>query len=161
MLMHERKIARSELKITRTTSVEMSHDQLLDWIDACRWVTENTEAGDLFLTPRMNQTFKWRTGRAEVVTHKDIPQDAQGIVDWWDRIDDVYRFELPDGGRRWLPNLGAQGQQKIEELGWKYGAKYALVEGYRPIRFSVQRIGMAEAYSNRSFTIYKLPAKPE
>ena len=157
IVMHERKIARSELNISRARSVEMSHERLLDWMDACDWVATNTQPGDLFLTPRMNQTFKWRTGRPEVVTHKDVPQDAEGIAEWWRRIDDVYRYQLPEGRRKWRRNIAEQGQEKIEELGWKYGAKYALVPGRYPI--DIRRIGMTSAYVNNSFTIYKLPPK--
>ena len=119
----------------------------------------NTQPDDRFLTPRLNQTFKWHTGRAEVVTQKDIPQDAKSIVEWWRRIEDVYRFEEPDGDRKWRDSIADQGQVYLEELGWKYGAKYALVPGSSPI--SIRRIGMTRAYVNSSFTIYKLPEKPE
>jgi hypothetical protein len=140
-------------------TIEELHFQ--NWLEACDWVVQNTKRYDLFLTPRMNQSFKWHTGRPEVVSHKDIPQDAAGIVEWWRRCDDLYRYEWFEGTRDWSATLAEQGQARLEELGWKYAAAYALVEGQNPIRFSIERVGMKSVYSNQSFTIYELPEKPE
>ena len=48
----------------------------------CQWVQRFTPAESLFLTPTFSQTFKWYAGRAELATWKDIPQDAQSVVEW-------------------------------------------------------------------------------
>jgi hypothetical protein len=53
-----------------------------DWKSMCQWVQRFTPAESLFLTPTFSQTFKWYAGRAEVATWKDIPQDAQSVVEW-------------------------------------------------------------------------------
>ena len=39
-------------------------------------IRPNTPPDAPFITPRLNVSFKWRTGRPEVVNRKDIPQDA-------------------------------------------------------------------------------------
>jgi hypothetical protein len=157
--MYGRLVPRGDGRITRAASPELREERMADWLDACRWAREHTQPSDVFLTPRMNQTFKWHANRPEVVSRKDIPQDAHGIVEWWQRCDDLYRYELSDGVRKWRGALADQGQEHIEEMGWKYGAKYALVEGNTPLK--IRRIGMTRAYFNASFTIYQLPPKPE
>jgi len=64
-----------------------------DWLEVCRWARENTPADSVFLTPRLAQSFRWYAGRSQVVSHKDIPQDARGIVEWRDRIDAIYGYD--------------------------------------------------------------------
>jgi hypothetical protein len=53
-----------------------------DWVSMCDWVRQFTPADSLCLTPTHSQTFKWYADRAEVATWKDIPQDAQSVVQW-------------------------------------------------------------------------------
>src|SRR5207248_1848204 len=67
-----------------------------DWVNVCDWVAKNTPSDALFLTPRLNQSFKWRAGRAEVCNRKDMPQDAQSIVAWFARLKDI--FYTTEGG---------------------------------------------------------------
>lgn len=57
-----------------------------EWLQLCGWIRENTSSDALFLTPRAQQTFKWYAQRAEVVTFKDVPQDSQSLIEWYDRI---------------------------------------------------------------------------
>lgn len=61
-----------------------------DWVFACRWIRENTSEDAVVLTPRRQQTFKWHAHRAEVVNWKDIPQDANGLLEWNRRMESVY-----------------------------------------------------------------------
>lgn len=61
-----------------------------DWVLACRWIKENTSDDAVVLTPRRQQTFKWHAHRAEVVNWKDIPQDANGLLEWNRRMEFVY-----------------------------------------------------------------------
>ena len=62
------------------------------WHAACEWVANSGKIppGARFLVPRLAQTFKWYTGHSDVATWKDVPQDAKSIVQWWDRIQDIY-----------------------------------------------------------------------
>jgi hypothetical protein len=62
---------------------------LSDWRDACHWIQQHTPTDALFLTPPDHQTFKWYAHRAEVVTWKDVPQDAISLVEWSNRLKSV------------------------------------------------------------------------
>ncbi len=68
------------------------------WRDVCAWIEEETDPQSRFLTPRNQQTFKWYAGRAEVVCWKDIPQDAAGIVQWWNVLQEIYTPAVSEGG---------------------------------------------------------------
>ncbi len=70
-----------------------------NWQKACNWIRENTPKDAVFITPLSQQTFKWYAHRAEAVCWKDIPQDAQGIVQWHRRFNKLREIEnvLPSG----------------------------------------------------------------
>jgi hypothetical protein len=95
------------------------------WINVCDWVAANTPPDALFLTPRLGLSFKWRTGRPEVVNRKDIPQDASGIVEWRDRLKDIYTTKF-GGVDQSVDSLGALGTERVIELAKKYHAQYVL-----------------------------------
>jgi hypothetical protein len=60
----------------------MSDEQFRDWLDACRWIREETPADVMVWTPANSWAFKWYAERAEYVSRKDCPQDAKGIIEW-------------------------------------------------------------------------------
>ncbi len=116
---------------------------LADWQAICAWVAdpENIPPNALFITPLNAQTFRWYAERAEVICRKDIPQDANGIVEWWRRVKDLQRaFDI--------------GTARVEQLGRKYGAQYAI--GPTQPRLSLPRIGPP----NPSYAIYVLSPDP-
>ena len=61
-----------------------------DWLDACRWIRDETPSDALFLTPRNQQTFKWNAGRSEVVCWKDSPQNAADLLEWHRRLHRIF-----------------------------------------------------------------------
>src|SRR5204862_3510161 len=61
-----------------------------EWKNLCRWIRAKTPPDAKFITPRNQQTFKWYAERAEVVTWKDIPQDAAGLVEWRQTLSEVF-----------------------------------------------------------------------
>ncbi len=119
-----------------------------DWCDACDWIAEHTPEGARFLTPRMSHTFKWRTGRIEVVTYKDFPQDPQGVVEWSQRIEAVYR-RRDDSELDYWQTLAEQGEERLGPLASRYDAGYLLTESDRPLHFP-------QLYSNGNYTIYRI-----
>ncbi len=119
------------------------------WVDLCEWVAENTSANALFLTPRLNHSFKWRTGRPEVVNRKDIPQDARGIVEWDRRIKDIYYYEAPWGLAGPIDSLGQLGDDRVRELANKYGADYVLSD-------RSQLLTLPRAYWNEEYVVYRI-----
>ncbi len=110
------------LLMSDSTQLASGPEVVDEWIAACRWIRENTPSDALFLTPRAQQTFKWYAQRAEVVTYKDMPQDGESLLKWYERVG---RCAPPRG-----PNL--------EPLGWTtdqllalhrlYGFRYLLVD---------------------------------
>lgn len=121
-----------------------------DWLAVTGWIAENTPRTARFLTPRSNHTFKWHTGRAEVVTQKDIPQDARGIVEWHRRIDDVYRYTNALGERKNRKSLGHHSTQRVLELASKYRADYVLTDTRR-------HLGLPIVYLNDTYVVYRIP----
>lgn len=120
------------------------------WIDACRWAGEETPADAVFLVPQYANSFKWRAGRAEVVTYKDIPQNAAGLVEWKRRFNDVFRRTTDDGRLVGVPSLGHHGAARLRELGARYNASFVLTDHRKAVSLPVE-------YQNRSYVIYRLP----
>ncbi len=121
------------------------------WEAACHWVASHTPPDAVFLVPRSANSFKWRAGRAEVVTRKDIPQDAISMVEWKRRMDDVFLQRAADRGRQYVRSLSQHGAARLRELGAKYGASYVLTDQYRSVSLPV-------AYRNDVYIVYSLPA---
>ena len=128
-----------------------AHDLFRDWQRMCAWVAQNTPAETRLLTPRHQQTFKWFAERSEVVTWKDVPQDAASVVAWWQSFDEVFPQEFESAG------LAAQGETRLRELGRKYSASYVVVDRWRsaaPLGF--RRVYPTAMDANASFEVYVL-----
>jgi hypothetical protein len=127
-----------------------------DWVDVNRWIARHTPRDALLLTPRTSSTSKWHSGRSEVVTWKDVPQDAPSIVQWWDRVQDVFGRPGAVGSRHWYRSLSEAGVEHLNRLAERYGADYAVVE----LRPDVPRLPASPAYENASYAVYRLPLRP-
>jgi hypothetical protein len=119
------------------------------WVDVCGWIAQNTSAESLFLTPRLNHSFKWRTGRPEVVNRKDIPQDARSIIEWDRRLKDIYYFESTTGLSGPVDSLGQFGTERVQELGKKYRADFVLSD-------RTQLLALPRAYWNEEYVVYRI-----
>lgn len=76
----------------------MSSGRLADWIDAARWVRENTPPDALIVSPSRQWGFRWFAGRAVYVDYKDAPQDTPGLLEWERRLEVLKHWlESPDG----------------------------------------------------------------
>ncbi|MCA9127795.1 MAG: hypothetical protein KDB22_11945 [Planctomycetales bacterium] len=74
------------LVVNSVGPIQVSTARYQDWLAACRWIRENSPEDSLWFTPKYQQTFKWHTGRAEVVCWKDVPQDNRSVHEWYRRI---------------------------------------------------------------------------
>jgi hypothetical protein len=124
----------------------LNHD---DWRAACQWMAEHTPPDALAITPRLAQTFTWYAGRGEVVSWKDLPQDAVAVVRWWQRLEDIYATGQPDFQRRWHESLTELSPKRLRELGRKYHADYLLVE-------ADPAMDLPPLYRNDSYAVYRL-----
>lgn len=99
------------------------------WREITDWIAANTPPDAVFLVPHGSHSFKWRAGRAEVVTYKDIPQDAASMVEWRRRRTDVFQAGFDEtGAPLWTPSLASLGANRLRELGERYGARFVLDE---------------------------------
>ncbi len=121
---------RSDLRpaavVQMTKETELAPEEAVrkfaDWRQACAWIAENTEPDARFITPRRQQTFKWYAGRSEVCSWKDVPQNAESVIQWWQRQQDLYPPRVLRGG------LAAHGEEQLEQLAGKYDADYILID---------------------------------
>ncbi len=121
------------------------------WCDVCKWIAESPEipSDARFLTPRLNHTFQWYTGRSEVASWKNIPQDANSIVEWWDRLDGMYGTGSCNPEERWRCSLTRLEPEQIMALGKRYDAGYLLTSTYPPL-------GLKMLYHNYLYAVYRL-----
>lgn len=116
-----------------------------DWLDACEWIAEHTPTDAMFFVPRESHSFKWHTGRPEVVTRKDMPQDATGIVEWRDRMKDVF-YSTHGMNETWLANPDLL---RLPELTHKYQADFLIMDDRELINLPV-------VYRNDTYRVYDL-----
>jgi hypothetical protein len=124
--------------------------ELDDYRAICRWVAAETPPDALFIVPRLSQSFRWHTGRAEVVTRKDLPQDAASIVEWWRRITRIYGRE--DTQPPWYDSLAEMDAGRLVELGREFGADYVVTTARPPL--ALKRVGPL----TRDWAVYELPS---
>lgn len=102
-------------------TLEMQRDQFTHWLAVCEWIRTKMPREGLWLTPRRQQTFKWRAQRAELASWKDMPQNASSVVLWNERLQAAYRYDE-------LKRLQPNDEAKLRELIAKYGIRYVLLD---------------------------------
>lgn len=123
-----------------------------DWHDACEWIARHTPDDALVLTPRTAQTFTWYAGRGEVVSWKDLPQDARAIVEWWRRLEELHGTRVPDAQGRWHDSLTELTADRLCQLAAKYGASYLLTE-------AGPQLPLPRVYANPSYAVYQFSTR--
>lgn len=122
-----------------------------DWLETCRWISRHTDPYEKFLTPRWQQTFKWYAHRSEVVTWKDVPQDARSLVAWWERLGEACPPVVSAGG------IAALSDERILELSTKYHFRYIVVDRWLGSRdFSFRRVFPQEDSSSPTRCNYEV-----
>jgi hypothetical protein len=136
-----------------TDAPEKTRRVFEDWRGLCEWVAANTPPNACFITPRMQQTFKWYAGRSEVCSWKDVPQDAAAVVEWWERHLEIYPRRVVVGG------LVAHGEERLRELAEKYGADYIVLDRYAGSRrLLFPRVYPASVETApSSYEVYQIP----
>lgn len=123
------------------------------WTRVCEWIQNNTPPDAVFLTPRQQQTFQWYAGRSEVVSAKNFPQDAAGIVEWRQRLDDVFPRLIDQA------DLSAQGEVRLLELARKYSFQYIVLDrAVSPRRLRFPQIYPNAAPASPYYEVYRVPS---
>ena len=143
------------LLMSESSQLASSPEVAEEWIAVCNWIRLNTPPEALFLTPRAQQTFKWYAERAEVVTFKDVPQDSQSLLEWYDRIG---RCAPPRDAN--LQPLGWSTEQ-IKRLQRRYKFQYVVVD--RRIQTEAPLLQLvypevpAHSLIDGTYAVFKLP----
>jgi hypothetical protein len=102
----------------------------VEWQDMCHWIKENTEPTAKFWIPRDGQTFKWYAQRADIGTWKNVPQDAESVVKWYQSLEELYKYKDAEGkvavDRLLTTLLNSKTEDEIAALQRKYGFTYIL-----------------------------------
>jgi hypothetical protein len=134
---------------------QIAPDNVALWREACDWIRAQTPANSRFLTRTNYQCFRWHAERSEVVSWKDIPQSAAGIVEWRERNRVI---------RAWWADLQKRGftpqvERRLRQLAAKYDVQYIVV----PRSFTAKPLGLTPLFSNatgaddeiaRGYTVY-------
>lgn len=97
-------------------------DTYENWKRVCFWARDNTSEDAVFITPAAQQTFKWYAGRTEVVCWKDVPQDAAAMIEWRQRV-----LELYEPQRRYETGLMSYSDDQLRSLAQRYKATHMIV----------------------------------
>jgi hypothetical protein len=126
--------------------------QYRDWLEVCEWIVENTDSEGLWLTPRNQQSFKWHTLRGELAAWKDMPQDANSVVEWAKRLEDAYPVDDQKALQPWT-------SEQLWMLHRKYGIRYVLVDrrvsGQGPPLLPM--LFPEAGSSNTTFSVFEFP----
>lgn len=118
-----------------------------DWIAALTWVAAETPRECLLWTPDEDWAVKWFAERPEYVNFKDCPQDAAGIVEWYER-----RVRLAE----WKRDAGSDGlftAPELAEIGERTGITHVVLSRMGPIE-------PEPVYTNASFRVFDLREMP-
>lgn len=130
-----------------------------DWVDTCYWIRDNTPADAVFLTPRLQSSFKWYAQRAEVVTTKDVPQDDLNLLAWRERRGDTHWRSFHN---RETLSLAGLTEGDLRELSLKYGIRFVVVDRDLArkdgisISWSFPRVYPASADQDSSYEVYEI-----
>lgn len=114
-----------------------------DWIAALGWIKSETTHEIVLWMPDEDWAVKWFCERPEYVNFKDCPQDAAGIVEWYER-----RVRLAE----WKRAAAADGRLSIEELAELHeqtGITHVVASRIGPV-------DLEPVYANASFRAYDI-----
>jgi hypothetical protein len=124
-------------------SSRMSPARRADWIAALRWIDASTDPYSLLWAADEDWAVKWFAERGEYVNFKDCPQDAAGIIEWYER-----RVKLAE----WRAAASADGRFARDELDTLHrstGISHVIASRMGPVEAT-------PAFENSSFRIYSL-----
>ena len=132
--------------------IEQQKQAFADWLAVCQWVNLTMPEEEILITPRHQQTFKWYAQRAEVVNWKDVPQDAESLVQWYSRFFDVYPQRL--GTMRVTIRY-----PELQRYRREYGARFMIVDRrvVGPVLPLVQVYPLEDSPTNATYAVYRLP----
>lgn len=111
------------------------------WLDVCRWVRTETPVDSIIYAPHEDWALRWYCQRPVYVRFKDCPQDAAGIVEWYER-----QRSLGDWSRRAFADDIADATE-LRELHETTGISYLVSREF-------PGLDRSPLYHNESFYVY-------
>jgi Domain of unknown function (DUF6798) len=121
----------------------MDRDTEREWLDVCEWVCDHTPDDSLVYAVHESWAVKWYAQRPEYVSFKDCPQDAAGIVEWYNRL----RL-LRDWSHRAFADDTAD-TAELDELHRETGISYLISREWGQLQ-------RRPVYCNGTFCVYAL-----
>jgi hypothetical protein len=119
-------------------------DTYENWKLACRWIDENLPEDSLVVAPRSFASFRWYAHRAEFANWKDVPQDADSLLHWKSRLDELYGSANESGG--WVNFVPSD---RLLAVCRKYEITHI-------VTFRLPKLELPLLYSNNSFAVYRV-----
>ncbi|MEL6110441.1 MAG: DUF6798 domain-containing protein, partial [Planctomycetota bacterium] len=140
------------LGLATDATIEAQRRTHRDWVAVCDWIRVSTPVDEVFFTPRHQQTFKWYAERAEVVNWKDVPQDAESLVEWETRFYEVYPKHLRH------MRVTIQYMKLRNEYRERFGVRFMVVDN----RVAGKHLPLVKLYPtgdqiNETYSVYELP----
>jgi hypothetical protein len=126
----------------------MSRTLEADWIAACSWIRDHAPAAALVYAANEDWAVKWYAQRPEYVNYKDCPQDAAGIVEWYERLVFMSQWSRDHYGD------AVFSAEDLSDLRRQTGITHLLVSRYGPME-------QEPVFANGSFRVYEIAAGPE
>ncbi len=120
------------------------------WRSLCEWIGENTPKDALFLTPTKSQTFVWYAHRGEVVSWKNVPQDAKSLVEWQNRMLAIHGTM---NSQKLSMHFSEETIKKLKDIAKRYGARYL-------IYFAGKKVSLPVVKRNEHFVLYSISDHP-
>jgi hypothetical protein len=114
-----------------------------DWIAACTWIRDHAPAEALVYAANEDWAVKWYAERPEYVNYKDCPQDAAGIVEWYERLVFMSKWSRDHYGDELFS------AEELAGLHRQTGITHLLVSRYGPME-------QAPVFANGSFRVYEI-----
>ena len=129
-------------------------EQSSNWINICRWIRSNSPRNAVYLTPPGANGFTSLAERSNVADFKNNPDSGLYLAQWFERLRNLAGGTLPNGrgyDNRQLLNkaYGDLSQERLVEVGKKYGAEYAVLPKSSKADFEV-------IYKNDGYRLVKL-----
>jgi hypothetical protein len=119
-----------------------------DWIAAGDWIRTQTPDGALIYAANEDWAVKWYAQRPEYVNYKDCPQDAEGIVEWYERLVFMSQWSRERYGDAMFSS------EELADLHQRTGITHLLVSRYGPME-------QQPVFNNGNFRVYEIGPSPE
>ncbi len=132
----------------------------LAWEEICFWIRQNTPKEARVISPPVEfVNFSWLSERATIAKYKLLPQNKAGLLDWYERLDDLSGdtnpWQLEPGEQPKKSKFRAAltngynhlGTEQVKALMDKYQANYFVTR-------SAHQLDLPIAYQNSEHILY-------